>query len=70
MNELFLILITTFALLLVALLLMGFRVLFVKGGKFPNSHIDANPQLQKRGIHCAHHSAKDTENKQPLKHTS
>lgn len=70
MNELFLILITTFVLLLLALLLMGFRVLFVKGGKFPNSHIDANPRLQERGIHCAHHTKKDFENKQPLKHTS
>lgn len=43
-------------LLLIAILLMGVRVLFVKGGKFPNSHIDGNPELQKRGITCAHHN--------------
>ena len=36
-----------------AVLLLGVKVFFVKGGRFPNSHIDANPEMRKRGIKCA-----------------
>lgn len=36
-----------------AILLLGIRVFFVKGGKFPNLHIDGNKALRKKGIHCA-----------------
>ncbi len=38
---------------LLCFLLLGVRVLFVKGGKFPNSHIEGNDALKKKGIHCA-----------------
>lgn len=44
----------TVALLLVAVLLLGVKVLFVKGGKFPSGHAGANPELRRRGIGCAH----------------
>ena len=49
-------LIPVLVLLLAAVILMGVRVLFVKGGKFPDSHVDGNPELRKRGIRCAHHN--------------
>jgi hypothetical protein len=39
--------------LLVAILLLGVRVFFVKGGKFPNTHIGGNKAMQERGIICA-----------------
>ena len=42
----------TIVMLLVAMLLLGIRVFFVKGGRFPNSHIDGNSELKKRGIIC------------------
>lgn len=32
--------------------LLGFRIFFVKDGKFPSSHIGDNKELQKKGIHC------------------
>ena len=37
----------------VAVVLMGIRVFFVKNGKFPDTHIGHNTELQKRGISCA-----------------
>lgn len=39
--------------LLIAVLLMGIRVFFSKKGEFPNTHIGASKEMQKRGISCA-----------------
>ena len=36
-----------------AVLLLGVKVFFVKGGRFPNTHIHDNPEMRKRGIKCA-----------------
>lgn len=36
-----------------AVMLLGVRVFFVKGGRFPNTHIHDNPEMIKRGIKCA-----------------
>lgn len=43
----------TVALLALALVLLGVKIFFVKGGKFPNTHIHSNPEMKKRGITCA-----------------
>ena len=40
-------------LLLVAVLLLGVRVFFVKGGQFPNVHIGGSKAMKERGIGCA-----------------
>ncbi len=37
----------------VAVALLGVKVFFVKGGRFPNTHIHGNPQMRQRGITCA-----------------
>ena len=36
----------------IAILLLGVRIFFVKGGKFPNTHIHGNKQMEKKGISC------------------
>ncbi|MDR0333952.1 MAG: hypothetical protein LBI15_10855 [Dysgonamonadaceae bacterium] len=41
------------ALLLIVVLLLGVRVFFIKGGKFPNTHIGGNKAMQEKGISCA-----------------
>ena len=46
-------LLLTLILVLAAVLLLGIRVFFVKGGRFPNFHIDGNKALHRKGIHCA-----------------
>ena len=46
-------LLITVALVGIAVLLLGVKVFFVKGGRFPNTHIHANPEMRRRGITCA-----------------
>lgn len=36
----------------VAIVLLGVRVLFIKGGRFPSSHAHDNPALRSRGVGC------------------
>ncbi|MDE6073414.1 MAG: hypothetical protein K2J42_09720 [Muribaculaceae bacterium] len=45
-------LLLTLGLVLLAVLLLGCRVLFVKGGKFPSGHVHDIPALKKRNITC------------------
>jgi hypothetical protein len=40
-------------------MLLGIKIIFVKGGKFPNTHIEGNPALGKKGIHCSSRQDKD-----------
>ena len=54
--EIILVLALTATLLLIAVLLLGVKALFVKGGKFPSGHVHDNPAMRKRGIGCASHS--------------
>lgn len=49
------ILILTIILVGLAVLLLGVKVFFVKGGRFPHTHIDGNPEMRKRGIKCVRH---------------
>lgn len=41
-------------LIILAVVLLGIKVLFVKGGKFPSGHVHSSPELKRRGIGCAH----------------
>ncbi len=43
-------------LVLCSVVLLGVKVLFVKGGRFPSGHADTEA-LRKKGIGCAHGSA-------------
>ena len=43
----------TMAIVALAFILLGIKVIFVKGGKFPNTDIGANKEMKKRGISCA-----------------
>ncbi len=47
------ILLFTIGFLALAILLLGVRVFFVKGGKFPSSHISDSKPLKDKGITCA-----------------
>ncbi|MGM9852791.1 MAG: hypothetical protein ACI30N_02340 [Muribaculaceae bacterium] len=38
----------TVALVAAAFVLLGVKVLFKKGGKFPSGHVHDNPELQRR----------------------
>ena len=40
-------------LLIIGVLILGFRIFFIKGGEFPNIHIGGNKALKDKGVHCA-----------------
>ncbi|MCM1522633.1 MAG: hypothetical protein NC039_08285 [Muribaculaceae bacterium] len=42
------------ALIGVAVVLLGVKVLFVKGGHFPSGHAHDIPELRRKGIGCHH----------------
>lgn len=46
-------LVLTVIILVICVLLLGFRVFFVKGGKFPHTHVSGNKALGKKGISCS-----------------
>ena len=41
-------------LVLAAVVLLGVKVLFVKGSTFPSGHAHSSPALRSKGIGCAH----------------
>ncbi len=45
------------------LLLLGVRILFVKGGKFPNSHVSGNKAMRERGIGCVQSQDREAQKK-------
>ncbi len=47
-----------FAIILLALavVLLGVKALFVKGGKFPSGHVHDNEALREKNIRCASHN--------------
>ena len=47
------ILLLTLAIVGLAVALLGVKVFFIKGGRFPNTHIHDNAEMRKRGIKCA-----------------
>ncbi len=46
----------TVALIGLAVMLLGVKIFFTRGGRFPNTHIHDNPEMKKRGISCARDS--------------
>lgn len=48
-------------LLLLGILLLGFKVFFIKDGEFPNIHIGGNKALRKKGIGCATSQDRDAQ---------
>lgn len=54
------------AILLPAILLMGFKVFFTQKGKFPHTHVEGNPGLRKHGIGCVKSQDKIARNKKNI----
>ena len=46
-------LLITVIILVICVVLLSVKVLFKKGGRFPNTHIEGNKAMSKKGIYCA-----------------
>ncbi len=42
----------TLLIVAICILLLGVKVFFVKGGKFPNTHVSGNAALRRKGVGC------------------
>lgn len=47
------ILFLTVILLVIAVVLLGVKVLFIKGARFPSGHVKDSAPLRRKGIGCA-----------------
>lgn len=56
----------TVIILIICVVLLSVKVLFKKGGRFPNTHIDGNRALGKKGIHCARTQDREESRKKNL----
>ena len=43
----------TFTIILISVVLLSIKVILKKNGRFPNTHIEGNKALAKKGIFCA-----------------
>ncbi|RHJ78005.1 hypothetical protein [Parabacteroides sp. AM08-6] len=46
-------LLLTVIILVICVVLLSVKILLKKGGMFPNTHIEGNAALRKKGIYCA-----------------
>ncbi|WP_321479512.1 hypothetical protein [uncultured Bacteroides sp.] len=53
----------TLLIVAISLGLLGLKVFFVRGGKFPNGHVSGNAALKERGISCAQSQDREAQNK-------
>ncbi len=56
----------TVIILVICVVLLSVKVLLKKGGRFPNTHIDGNKALGKKGIHCARRQHQEEARKKNL----
>ena len=57
------ILITLLIVAISLVLLLGVKVFFTKGGKFPNGHVSGNKALRQKGIGCAQSQDREAQKK-------
>ena len=56
-------LLITLLIVAICIVLLGVKVFFVKGGKFPNGHVSGNKALRERGISCAQSQDREAQKK-------
>ena len=47
----------------ICIVLLGVKVFFVKGGRFPNGHVSGNKAMRDRGIGCVQSQDRDAQKK-------
>lgn len=53
----------TLLIVAVCVLLLGLKIFFVKGGKFPNGHVSGNKAMRDRGIGCVQSQDREAQSK-------
>lgn len=53
----------TLLIVAICVLLLGLKIFFVKGGKFPNGHVSGNKAMRDKGISCVQSQDKEAQSK-------
>ena len=53
----------TLLIVAICILLLGLKIFFVKGGKFPNGHVSGNKAMRERGIGCVQSQDREAQKK-------
>ncbi len=56
-------LIFTLLIVAIAVILLCIKIIFVKNGRFPNSHVSGNKHMRKRGIGCVQSQDREAQKK-------
>lgn len=56
-------LLITLLIVAISLLLLGVKVFFTKGRKFPNGHVSGNKTLREKGIGCVQSQDREAQKK-------
>jgi len=56
-------LLITLLIVAICIVLLGVKVFFVKGGKFPNGHVSGNKAMRDRGIGCVQSQDREAQKK-------
>lgn len=59
-------LLITLVIVAICVVLLGVKIFFVKGGKFPNMHVSGNKALRDKGIGCAQSQDREAQRKKPF----
>lgn len=53
----------TLLIVAICIVLLGLKVFFVKGGKFPNGHVSGNKAMREKGISCVQSQDREAQRK-------
>ncbi len=56
-------LLITLLIVAICIVLLGVKVFFVKGGRFPNGHVSGNKAMRDRGIGCVQSQDREAQKK-------
>ena len=56
-------LLITLLIVAICIVLLGVKVFFVKGGRFPNGHVRGNKAMRDRGIGCVQSQVREAQRK-------
>ena len=57
-------------LLIIGVLILGFRIFFIPNGEFPNIHIGGSQALKSKGVHCATTQDREAQKKNVKRYTN
>ncbi|NDV83618.1 hypothetical protein [Bacteroides sp. 51] len=59
-------LLTSLLIVAICIVLLAVKILFVRGGKFPNTHISGSKAMRERGIGCVQSQDREARQKRRL----